>query len=73
MCYKWQLNRIWDTRTSKMELTKDFCSIINPTFPEGIEFLAAFPVASSKNFSNLFSGGTGGSGGGIGFGSDESP
>jgi len=56
-----------------MELTKDFCSIINPTFPEGIEFLAAFPVASSKNFSNLFSGGTGGSGGGIGFGSDESP
>ena len=56
-----------------MELTKDFCSIINPTFPEGIEFFAAFPVASSKNFSNLFSGGTGGSGGGIGFGSDESP
>lgn len=56
-----------------MELTKDFCSIINPTFPEGIEFLAVFPVANSKNFSNLFSGGIGGGTGGIFFGSDESP
>ena len=58
-----------------MELTTDFCSIINPTFPEGIEFLAGFPVVNSKNFSNLFSGGTGGSGGGcgIGFGVGESP